>query len=128
MWAESLRNVWTAHQGETDQWGVLDCCQFIREYVLDLTGRDYGGDLVYGTREEAFALMEAHGGLVGLLTDILGPPKAEAEAGDVVVAKLGPEARGAGVYAGQWVIGVIPDRGVVRYRAPVVAAWTCRKP
>jgi len=127
MWTESLRRVCAVHLGEPERWGTLDCCQFVREYVRDLAGVDYGAEFDYTDEATAMALIAAHGTLVDLLASLLGPPKPEPEEGDVVVTQMGAGSYGAGVFAGPWVIGVYPGRGVCRYEAPIVAAWSCHK-
>lgn len=122
MWQDALRTTWLAHMGQPVEWGVLDCCQFVREYARNLTGVDYGANLVYSTEDEANALIASHGDLLGLLTSILGQPKDEAEAGDVVVTDMGG-AYGAAVWQGNYAVGVHPTEGLVRYRAKIKGAW-----
>lgn len=124
-WQTALRTTWLAHLGEPTVWGVLDCCQFVREYVRNLTGRDYGADLSYQSEREGMAIIASHGDLPGLLRAILGEPN-EPQLGDVVVAQIGEGSFAAGVWQGQYVVGVHPTEGVVRFRAKIVGAWTCR--
>lgn len=121
-WQDALRETWRPYMGHRTEWGVLDCCQFVREYARNLTGRDYGANLVYATEAEANALIARHGDLLGLFTSILGPPKDEAEAGDVVVTDM-ETAYGAAVWQGRYAVGVHPTEGVVRYRAKIKGAW-----
>lgn len=125
-WDEALRVTWAAHLGERTEWGRLDCCQFVREYVRHLTGRDYGADLAYGSESEAMSIITKHGDLPGLLRSILGEPN-ECQVGDVVVAQIGEGSFVAGVWQGQYIVGVHPTEGVVRLRAKIVGAWSCRR-
>ncbi len=122
-WEDALRATWKAHVGEPTIWGALDCCQFVREYVQNLTGHDYGASLRYGSESEGMAVIAAHGDLVGLLTSILGEPN-DPQPGDVVVAEI-PGGLSAGVWQGHYVVGVHPTEGVVRFRGKIVGAWTC---
>jgi len=126
-WDVALRETWAAHIGEQTVWGRLDCCQFIREYVRNLTGRDYGAELQYTSEVEAMGIIARHGDLLGLLRSILGEPN-ECQVGDVVVAQIGQGAFMAGVWQGQYVVGVHPTDGVIRLRAKIVGAWSCRRP
>lgn len=124
-WEEALRVTWRAHLNESTEWGRLDCCQFVREYVRNLTGRDYGAELSYTSESEAMSIISRHGDLPGLLRSILGESN-EPQPGDVVIATIGPGSFVAGVWQGQYIVGVHPSRGVVRFRAKIMGAWTCR--
>lgn len=126
IWSDALKQVWSAHQTEQLEYGVMDCCQFVREYVALLICKDYGETFSYTTEAEANAIMDEHGGLVGLLTSILGEPKDDPQPGDIVVVHI-PNALAAAVYCGDWVIGFIPDKGLRRYRASIVRAWSCQQ-
>lgn len=72
------------------EWGVMDCCQVAREMYRTYNGVDPAPDLVYGSEDEAKAIIEKHGGLSGLITHILGPaiPTDEALTGDILRLEL----------------------------------------
>lgn len=69
-------------------YGQHDCGLFVADCIEALTGADLGADLrgTYKTRREALQVCEAHGGLVELVSRLLGPPQppAAARRGDPV--------------------------------------------
>lgn len=85
--------------GKIEEWrpralvyGETDCCQFCADVVSALTGTDYRESFPsYASREEAEAILASHGGMVGLITSVLGGPKdwKQAQRGDVVAIDLG---------------------------------------
>lgn len=107
------------------EWGVSDCCQFAADVVLALTGTDHRAAFPqYGSREEAEAIIAQHGGMVGLLSSVLGEakPVARAMRGDVIAADFG-DGIAAGICLG--VHSCAPGaRGLIfRPTLSAVAAW-----
>lgn len=62
--------------GRRFRWGVLDCCMFAAEVLEQLHGRDFATDWrgKYRSHAGALRLIEQHGGLEPILTEILGTP------------------------------------------------------
>jgi hypothetical protein len=127
-WERALKETCFEHKDERLDFGLWDCCQFVREYALRLTGVDYAEKfhLEYKDEDGANRILAQHGGLVGLLTHVLGPPlTGPVSPGDIVVVDLlGTLA--AGVWCGEWAILILPERGSARARVPVVARWSCQ--
>ena len=72
-YAQLSRKEWGA-------WGEYDCCQFVRQYLLYLTGKDYQpADISYEGRLSAYKLLDQSGGIIGIFKDILGDPTQEYE-------------------------------------------------
>jgi len=72
-------------------WGSWDCCQFVGEVVVALTGRDQRELFpTYSTEDEADAILAAHAGMHGLLERAFGPPipVAFAKRGDIALVDL----------------------------------------
>jgi hypothetical protein len=59
-------------------WGVHDCAMWAFDAVRAVTGRDPAPDLrgAYATARQAMRLLQRMGGLQGLATARLGPPRA----------------------------------------------------
>ena len=87
---EAVRRVSDKVSGMRFQWGVMDCCQVAREMYRTLHGVDPAPELTYQTEDEARAIIEAHGGLSGLMTHLLGSsiPTEEALTGDILRSDL----------------------------------------
>lgn len=115
---EAVRSVTRAFGDEPFAWGRLDCCQLARAVFEALRGYDPAPGLVYSTQEEAEAIMTRHGGLMGLLSHILGPsvPVDQTSTADVLLLKL----PGVGEIAGVRVPdGALVPLKVGLYRAPL---------
>lgn len=69
------------------QWGLHDCCMWPADCVLAITGDDpaHGFRGSYSDEAGARALVEAHGGVAGLASAVLGDevPPAAARVGDI---------------------------------------------
>ena len=79
-------------------WGKHDCCQFVRDVTLAITGVDRGGSFpAYSSYAAASALVDEAGGMAAFLSSVFGTPKhpARAQRGDVVAVETG-----AGLTAG----------------------------
>lgn len=85
------------------QWGKHDCCTFGADAVFVQTSRDPMSDFrgVYGTAEEAAAILEAAGGLRALVGSVMGPetPVKHAQRGYIVLYESG-SGHGLGVCVG----------------------------
>jgi hypothetical protein len=106
-------------------WGSHDCLQFAAACVYAMTGVDHAGPFgTYSTEEEAEALLEAHGEIEGLLTELLGPsvPPMLACEGDVVVTPAS-SLIGAGICTGQQAVFAAPFGVAFRPRSEILAAW-----
>ena len=115
---EAVRSVTRAFGDEPFAWGRLDCCQLARAVFEALRGYDPAPGLDYSTQEEAEAIMTRHGGLMGLLSHILGPPVPidQTSTADVLLLKL----PGVGEITGVRVPdGALVPLKVGLYRAPL---------
>lgn len=115
---EAVRSVTRAFGGEPFAWGRLDCCQLARAVFEALRGYDPAPGMTYSTQEEAEAIMTRYGGLMGLLSHILGPsvPVDQTSTADVLLLKL----PGVGEIAGVRVPdGALVPLKVGLYRAPL---------
>lgn len=126
MWQDALRETVAEFRGQAPQWGQVDCCQLARAYHRRVTGRDVC-PAEYATEREALRLLARHGGLEGLLFDLLGDSH-DHQAGDVVLVHLAPTVRSAGISAGYAVFTIHPTDGLVRVSADhILEAWPCRR-
>lgn len=73
-WQQALDALIAARARTAFAWGTHDCCMFAADAVLVQTGSDPAAGLRggYETAEQAFALVEAHGGLESLVCAALG--------------------------------------------------------
>lgn len=104
-WPERLAEFIEARREASFEWGVNDCCLFAADAVLEITGVDLADrEARYSTEEEAEALLEARGGLVGLLaaTGLRECAVPLAQRGDVVLM-ADDNLRGLGVVLGPYV-------------------------
>lgn len=123
-WTANLRRTVREIDGPFE-WGKTDCCRFIQRYYFNMTGELLGSNLEYHTERGALKILARHGGLLEMLTQMLGDPYEEAKAGDIVVAVYDDELA-CGVYNGSEVWSVHPAYGLMRMSGtPIVAAWTC---
>lgn len=86
-WPQRLDAAVNVASGRHFRYGTFDCCLFAADVVLAITGTDYAADLRgYKGRRGAREVMRANGGLVCLLSRLLGEslPAAHARRGDVV--------------------------------------------
>lgn len=99
------------------QWGVNDCLTFLAKGAEAMTGKDYyeiySG---YSTEEEAMERLEAHGGIVNIISTYVGPGTKQVltgRRGDVAIVRY-PELM-AGIIddSGRYVALVSKD-GLVR--------------
>jgi len=74
------------------QYGLHDCFQFCADVYFALTGVDRLVEFpTYSSREEADAILAQYDGVVGLVTHVLGEPKAVNQCcrGDLIAADFG---------------------------------------
>ena len=117
-WQEALFETVAAFDGAAPQYGSVDCCQFIADY-LERLGRpvelpEYSGKVA--------ALRVLSGGLETLMTGVLGEPCNDLAAGGVVLAAAKGEEFPA-VWNGHYVWLYHPDSGVSRSDAEIIASW-----
>ena len=91
-WPKLLSEYMQGRQNMPFAWGSNDCMAFVAYAVEALTGEqlfaEYGG---YTDEAEANAMLEANGGIEGILTVVLGQPSTRgmmAKRGDVVLLNL----------------------------------------
>ena len=104
--------------------GESDCVQLITRYLCERTGEDYLEGIAYSSEREGRKILARGGGLVNLITERLGPPRVEAEAGDVaVIEREGSET--AAISLGYAFVTVLVSGGLCRVQADrVLAAWS----
>lgn len=106
-------------------WGENDCMASVAKLVHKLTGTDFFEAYSnYNSEESAKLVLEANGGVSGIITKCLGSGTKNiltAKRGDVAIIKL-PEVTGAFVDdSGQNIVAVSREGGFVRY--PLNKAW-----
>ena len=107
-------------------WGESDCCQLVGDFSVALTGEDQRSRFpLYSSQEEAQAILDLHGGMIGLLTAAFGEQKSAAQAkrGDVV-AIGGDKGTLAAVCIGTRCVGPGPAGLVFRSMRDALCAWT----
>lgn len=96
LWEHRLADLVAAAQQKSFQYGTFDCCLWVCDAVVALTGTDPGATFrgLYSNEEEAAAIIAVYGGLDKLAEEIaadrgfLPTPPSLAQRGDVVLAKL----------------------------------------
>ena len=95
-WPERLADFMDSVRDEPFSWGEHDCCQFAAKAVEAITGENPAARWVYDSSQGAKELLDANGGVEGLVTQALGAPvhPSRMQRGDVVLADLdnGPTA------------------------------------
>lgn len=115
-WLSALRETLLKYQEVPFIWGETDCCQFVNDYHEALTGERF--DFDYLSEMQAKRLLVEHGGVQGLLTELLGEP-GELKTGAIVALE-----ESAGVFNGHYVFSVNEEHGLVRLSTHgVKAAW-----
>lgn len=72
MRATALLRVVTDWRARPFEYGAVDCCQFARAVVREITGDDLGAEWQYATEQEAREIIDRHGSLSALVTHYLG--------------------------------------------------------
>lgn len=124
-WPTRLDAAVTAAQGRRFRYGVFDCCLFAADVVVAITGVDTAAALRgYRGRRAAAAILEHEGGMVALVSRLLGASMSAARAGRGDVIFGYPIVDGAvGVCLGRSVAFAGP-KGVSFYPRSVAAlAW-----
>lgn len=107
-------------------YGSADCCQFVGECVLALTGVDHREAFpAYSSESEAAALIAAYGGMTQLVASAFGDPvhPSRAHIGDPVVFEYGGR-EVSGICIGVNVVAPSEAGGLIfAPMAQAVAAW-----
>jgi hypothetical protein len=98
-WTVALAAELLAAKDRPFAYGSHDCLQFVAGCVRAITGVDHAAG--FGEYTDPAELLAEHGGVAGILTDILGEMRHPSEAceGDVVLAEIGGR-ESAGVCTG----------------------------
>ncbi|GAB3282694.1 hypothetical protein GCM10027347_59080 [Larkinella harenae] len=106
------------------QWGVNDCMNFVAKGVEAITGEDFFTPFIgYDTEETAQEKLDVHGGVIGIISAVLGPghrQSMQARRGDVVIVKM-PDITGGLVDDSGNRIALVTKNGLIR--VPLSAAW-----
>lgn len=111
------------------EWGKHDCCQFVRRWVEEATGRDPAAGWRYSTELGAALLANRNGGILGLfqkLADEAGleatsDPGAEDIGVIAVLSSEGIRPVGAICTGAGWAFTT--DTGLHKARGEPLAAW-----
>jgi hypothetical protein len=125
-WQEALVQVFDEAHGRRFIWGKHDCCQFAARCVAAITGEDKR--LIFPNyigKTSALEILMTEGGMDGLITRALGPPKPAAFAGDgdIVLMDMG---QGEQPAVCRGLHSFAPGRRDLGYRPTLSArlAWT----
>jgi hypothetical protein len=127
-WPRFLSETLTEKATQDFVWGENDCCLFVADVLLAITGIDYGAALrgTYSTEAEALAIVQEHGDIEGFLDYILGAENqirtGMVGRGDVVVTTQGS----CGIIddTGRRIALYAKDKGLVRVsKAQALYAW-----
>lgn len=122
-WEGALAEAIAHAEADQFEWGRHDCCTWVAQVVLALTGRDVGGDWrgTYRSRLGAARQLRRRGGMAALWTRHLGKPLASpltARRGDVAVYD-----EAAGIVTGRHA-AFLGEQGLVHVPlAACAAAW-----
>ncbi len=86
-WRKRLEQYVQSLRGQPFEYGSLDCCQIAGGSIRAMTGVDLMSEFRYTDRDSAAAVMANGGGLVRIVTRILGSPMRAymARCGDIVL-------------------------------------------
>lgn len=107
-------------------WVTWNCLLFPAAMVLALTGIDHRDAFpAFATKEEALMVLQENGGIVALISSVLGDPKppAFAQRGDVVACDFG-DGLAAGICKGVNCVAPGPRGLIERPTLSAIAAWT----
>lgn len=111
-------------------WGSQDCCLFAADCVFSVTGVDPAADLrgAYANEREAARVLQAHGGVVELAIQRLGPVvrTLQAQPGDVGLTQQEGRHTLAVCMGAHW-LAPGADGLVTVMPAQVLRAWRCCK-
>lgn len=75
------------HRDKSFEWATWDCCQFVGQWIYELTGKDYRAGFSYSSEAQARELLGSSGGLIALVSSFLKPIHvSRAMKGDIVLA------------------------------------------
>jgi hypothetical protein len=93
-WPKRLDAAIEAARGRPFSWGGHDCALFAADVVNSISGKDFGAPWrgSYESAVQAMRRLRSHGGLPGLVTQLLGEPvnPEQARRGDVVLKRGEP--------------------------------------
>lgn len=125
-WSQQLADAIERWRETPREFGRTDCCQFVGDVVLAITGTDFRDQFpAYTDQAGAMAILEAYGGMVAMLTTIWGDPEhvSRARIGDVVVHD-GPEGMSCGICTGVYT-ATMAEKGLTFWPTlDGVAAWS----
>lgn len=108
------------------EYGKSDCLQMCGDFVFHLTGIDYRDQFpTYTSKEAAEEILAAVGGIVALITSVMGPRKHPSKAmrGDVIVASV-DEGHVAGICLGAVWVGPTSSGLAFLPMSAAIAAWS----
>ena len=88
---KKVRQVLAETSNTKFEYGTLDCVIFASKFVEALTGKDPMLEVEYHSEDQAYQIIQDHGGFVDLITDFLGEPTysfGTLQDGDPVMIKL----------------------------------------
>jgi hypothetical protein len=128
-WPERLAALFAAREAAPFEWGVHDCCLFVADAVLAVTGHDPAADLrgTYTTAAEAVRVLGQHGGVAGIAIARAGRvvPVALAQPGDVGLSYHDADRPALAVWGGAAWHAAAPVGVVALPPDAVVRAWRC---
>lgn len=115
-------NAWEKRSFE---YGESDCCKFAAHVLTEVTGHDYIAKFDYRTEAEAFALVEKHGGLAGLVSHALSAqPGSNYTDGDPVMVRLPIVGDAMGIKLGEFAI-CLTRKGLTRVnQRHIIEGWS----
>lgn len=87
---DAVKVVVRAYQDAPFNYGSFDCCELVRQVAIHYRGEDPAPDLIYENEEGAQQIIDEHGGLSGLMTEVFGQAiePDDAEVGDALLLRL----------------------------------------
>lgn len=87
-WQADLAELIRSRHDQPFEWGAHDCCLFAADAVQAITGTDLAFSRGYSARD-ALRMIDEHGGLRKLVSQLLGPemPVCLAQVGDVLLVE-----------------------------------------
>jgi len=125
-WPELLARTIEEWRSRSFRWGRVDCCQFVGEAVLAMTGVDYRHCFPkYASKREAIEILSSANGQQGLAEAAFGPAKHPAIAADGdVVMLIRPNGLALGICLGVQCVAPGPKGLVFVPRGAALAAWS----
>lgn len=107
------------------EYGKSDCCIFAAHVLTEITGRDYIARFQYSNENDAFALIQKHGDLSGLVSYALGiKPDDKYIDGDPVMVRLRIVGDAMGIKLGEHAI-CLTKNGLTRvHHRHIIEGWS----